>query len=299
MDNFIQNNWNVHTPYCVYSHTSPSGKVYVGQTKKKRLHDRWVNGQGYLTCKIFYNAIQKYGWENFEHKIIKEGLTKNEADELEISLIQNYKSKNISYNITDGGGGCVVKYTKERKHKLSESQKGRKYIHKNNVEKRVKVEEISDYLKEGWKMGRRADWKEQCKDVMRQYGSPMKGKKHTEETIKKMKDSHKNFRPTEEHKRKTSESLKGRKSPTTGLIYITDGVVDKMITKDELNNYIKDGWKRGRSFRSPVSEFCKLRVSETFKNTIYVNNGEVNKRIKQELLEKYINDGWTKGYLKK
>ena len=32
--------------YCVYKHTSPSGKVYVGITKLKPKY-RWNNGKGY------------------------------------------------------------------------------------------------------------------------------------------------------------------------------------------------------------------------------------------------------------
>ena len=42
--------------YCVYKHTSPSGKVYIGQTSINPL-DRWQNGKGYKK-QAFYNAIK-------------------------------------------------------------------------------------------------------------------------------------------------------------------------------------------------------------------------------------------------
>lgn len=63
--------------YCVYKHTSPSGKVYIGQTSINPL-DRWQNGKGYKK-QAFYNAIKKYGWENIKHEILYDNLTKEEA----------------------------------------------------------------------------------------------------------------------------------------------------------------------------------------------------------------------------
>lgn len=48
------------TNYCVYLHTSPTNKYYVGITKQNPLK-RWANGRGYCKNKHFYNAILKYG----------------------------------------------------------------------------------------------------------------------------------------------------------------------------------------------------------------------------------------------
>ena len=62
--------------YCVYMHTNKiNGKRYVGQTCKKPEY-RWVNGKGYKGSPHFFSAIQKYGWNNFEHQIIAEKLSK-------------------------------------------------------------------------------------------------------------------------------------------------------------------------------------------------------------------------------
>ena len=60
--------------YKVYMHTSPSGKVYVGITCQPT-YARWKNGNGYKNNKHFYNAIIKYGWDNFEHQIILENVS--------------------------------------------------------------------------------------------------------------------------------------------------------------------------------------------------------------------------------
>ena len=71
--------------YSVYLHITPSKKVYVGITSQANLNRRWQNGEGYRTQKRFYRAIQKYGWENIEHRIMFSGLTKQEAEEKDVN----------------------------------------------------------------------------------------------------------------------------------------------------------------------------------------------------------------------
>lgn len=87
-------------------HTSPSGKMYVGITKQKP-EKRWQNGRGYKYNYHFSNAIKKYRWENFEHEIVADHLTKDEACEMEKALIKelNLTDGNFGYNIAAGGEG--------------------------------------------------------------------------------------------------------------------------------------------------------------------------------------------------
>ena len=63
--------------YTVYVHINKiNHKKYIGITKQKP-EDRWgKNGENYKESPHFYAAIQKYGWDNFEHIILKENLTK-------------------------------------------------------------------------------------------------------------------------------------------------------------------------------------------------------------------------------
>lgn len=118
--------------YIVYRHTSPSGKVYVGITCRKPEY-RWNHGKGYreIDQPIFYRAIRKYGWDNITHEILYSGLTEKDAKNLEISLIKQYKSLGLSYNITDGGDGFRGathmrgrKASEETKKKMREIRKG-------------------------------------------------------------------------------------------------------------------------------------------------------------------------------
>lgn len=93
--------------YCIYKHTSPSGKIYIGVTKQDP-DRRWQNGLGYKTQRLFWRAIEKYGWGNFEHEILEDNLTHNVACEKEISYINQYQSNNpeYGYNTTSGGDGA-------------------------------------------------------------------------------------------------------------------------------------------------------------------------------------------------
>lgn len=90
--------------YCVYVHTNKTnGKMYVGLTGKKP-EERWKRGSSYKS-QVFGNAINKYGWNNFEHCVIASGLTLDEASEFEQTLISQLKTNHpkYGYNIAPGG----------------------------------------------------------------------------------------------------------------------------------------------------------------------------------------------------
>lgn len=113
--------------YSVYKHTTPSGKVYIGITSKP-VEKRWLNGRGYRRNEHFWNAIQKYGWDNIEHTVLASGLSKEEASEVEKMYISLFRSHEIKhgYNLTEGGETGIV-HTMESRRKLSESRKGQRY----------------------------------------------------------------------------------------------------------------------------------------------------------------------------
>lgn len=113
--------------WCVYMHTNKiNGKKYIGKTCQKPEY-RWNNGDGYKGSPYFYRAILKYGWDNFEHDILVENLSAENACEAEKSLIEQYDTTNQQngYNLTSGGDGrtdWVV--PEETRQKISNSRKG-------------------------------------------------------------------------------------------------------------------------------------------------------------------------------
>ena len=93
--------------WCVYCHTNlANSKKYIGITSQNPKY-RWSNGNGYKKQQYFWRAIQKYGWDNFEHEIMFENLMFNDACRLEQELIKQHKTNNplYGYNATDGGAG--------------------------------------------------------------------------------------------------------------------------------------------------------------------------------------------------
>lgn len=107
--------------YCVYKHTSPNGKVYIGITGKNPI-ERWDYGHGYKNNKHFWNAIVKYGWKNIRHEILLDGLTKEQAEQKEIEFIAKYKSNICEYGYNrDNGGTCIGSHSAETKEKIRTS----------------------------------------------------------------------------------------------------------------------------------------------------------------------------------
>ena len=103
--------------YIVYMHVNKlNGKVYVGITHHTNPNKRWgYSGQRYTHCVKFLHAINKYGWENFDHIILYK-TTKDRAVAIEKTLIAHYKRIDMSYNLADGGEGadCITELNRER-----------------------------------------------------------------------------------------------------------------------------------------------------------------------------------------
>lgn len=125
--------------YVVYIHTNLiNGKKYVGITKQS-VNRRWRNGNGYYQNTHFYRAIQRDGWDNFTHEIIKAGLNKKEACRLETELIAKYKTNDEHYGYNKSSGGenpnSGVTMSAETRQKMSETKKGRHFseTHKQNM----------------------------------------------------------------------------------------------------------------------------------------------------------------------
>ena len=165
--------------YVVYMHVSPSNKRYIGITSQNPKR-RWrKNGEGYKSHQYFWNAIQKYGWDNFEHNILYSNLTKEDAEQKEIELIAYYKSNDINfgYNMSIGGesGSKGYKYTEEQKKRMSDVHKGEKNgMYGKHHTKETIEKERERHLRENL-----------SSDTIYKMSVAKRGKKRSEESIKK------------------------------------------------------------------------------------------------------------------
>ena len=131
--------------YTVYMHKNKiNDKVYIGITKQK-INSRWRKGKGYKNCK-FRNAIDKYGWDNFEHIILYENLTEKDACKKEIELINKYNSIKNGYNILKGGNlsNKGIHFTEEHKQKIGIANKGER----NGMYGKTHTKENKNIIKE-------------------------------------------------------------------------------------------------------------------------------------------------------
>lgn len=103
---------------CIYYHKNKiNGHMYIGQSKCNSdyiKYGRWgANGQGYKANKYFWNAIKKYGWENFEHGFFEDSIDNellNEKERYYIALYHTYNQDldyKGGYNLTPGGEGSM------------------------------------------------------------------------------------------------------------------------------------------------------------------------------------------------
>ena len=110
--------------YMLYVHIFPNNKKYYGITCSKYPSTRWQRGRGYKTCPAVYNAIQKYGWDNIQHKILYKNLTENEAFELERKYIEECNvdignGYNLSKSGTLGNTGIYIDYSGKKYNSLT------------------------------------------------------------------------------------------------------------------------------------------------------------------------------------
>lgn len=207
-------------------------KSYIGQVADKQPQKRWgYDGKGYLTNNQdhkFSRAIKKYGWDNFAHEVILviECETEEELwfwlDEWETYYIEKYNSFYDGYNSTLGGKGVRgYKHTEETKKELGELVKGDKNYFHTHI---YKGEDNYFY------------GKHHTNETKKHLSDINMGKKATEETKKKMSETHKGMFEGDKHPlygkcgedspnygRKNTEEVKKRMSGSRKEYYKQNG----------------------------------------------------------------------------
>lgn len=109
----------------VYMHESPSGKKYIGITSKPLSKRFGTKGQYYKGCPYFYEAIEKYGWDNIKHIILHTNISYKKAIEYEKFYIDKFNANNpdFGYNLTLGGDGASGYFLSEEKKTILSSKR--------------------------------------------------------------------------------------------------------------------------------------------------------------------------------
>ena len=208
--------------YLIYKITNLiNNKIYIGQHVTTNVNDDYMGSGDHIK-----NAIKKYGIENFKKEIIAECSSFDEMNELEKELVnQDFVNNPNTYNHAIGGSygwkNCL-KYKSEEEVQNIRKHAGDAIINlmKNPEYRKQHVEKISNGLKEAGFDPR-----------------TFLGKTHSEETKRKMSETH-----------KRNNHQKGEKNSQFGKcwIYNLELQENKSIKKDELNNWLEKGWIKGR-----------------------------------------------------
>jgi GTP-binding protein EngB required for normal cell division len=99
--------------YYVYRHLCSDGRAYIGITTNPKR--RWeANGCNYYDHPVFKEAIDLFGWENIEHKIIFSCSDKYKARDKEKKLAMYYQYYNLSLNAGNGHSHSPTLSTRQK-----------------------------------------------------------------------------------------------------------------------------------------------------------------------------------------
>lgn len=152
----------------VYKITSPSGKIYIGQSKN--IHSRWrvykkpIEKLQKKQLKL-YNSLKKHGWERHVFEII-ETCELERLDLVEIYYIDFYKTYNTSHGLNQTIGG----------------KSARGYIWSDEARKNGSKSSL-----EVWEKRRKDGNTKQSKEHRAKIVAKLIGKKRTEECKAKMR----------------------------------------------------------------------------------------------------------------
>lgn len=188
-------------------------KCYVGQTidLKERIRKHKKNKKSVLG-----QAIQKYGWENFSVEVLESNIPRDMLDEREIFYIaENDCIAPNGYNLTAGGNSRKV-LSEEARKKISIATRATMtpeicaFLSAINKGKTLSEEHKVKIGKACTGRKHTEDSKKKMSQAQKGEKNSFYGKSHTKETLAKMSESHKN--PSPETRSKFSESKKGEKN---------------------------------------------------------------------------------------
>ena len=122
--------YQIISGYMVYAHILPNKMTYFGMSKRQPCF-RWHPLQYKTTALVPY--IERYGWENIEHKVLIDGLTEQQARLVEDWFVRKATADGFCINERRSGGLAkndkkmyMKQYNEERKQYYKEYNKDHK-----------------------------------------------------------------------------------------------------------------------------------------------------------------------------
>jgi GIY-YIG catalytic domain len=214
--------------YTIYKITNKlDNKFYIGKHKTSNLEDGYMGSGVQLR-----QAYEKYGMDNFHKEIICLCESEEEMNQKERELV--IVDKDISYNLTAGGGGSWDHINNDPKY-----LEGKKYAQKRAAE--VMAEKYGpDWARMIAKKGNKTrlekypNLSSETAKRNHQLGHfDWTGRKHTPETLAKLKIAHKDIHA-------------GERNSQYGTCWVHDTHHNKKIKKTQLDKYLSLGYTKGR-----------------------------------------------------
>ena len=156
----MRGNFNNHsrkypkvTGYWVYAHITPEKEVYIGYSGNKYTSVRW-QPQLYKSSYL-QPYIERFGWENIEHRVLIDGLTKEQAIQAEDWFIK--KASTDGFCINHNRSGLISKVTDYPKsyyesHKEEKKNYIKYYYESHKEEKKTYLKAYREAHKEDSKI---------------------------------------------------------------------------------------------------------------------------------------------------
>jgi hypothetical protein len=262
--------------FYVYQHRrADTGEVfYIGKGHGKRLYSKNRNN-------YWKRIVDKHG---LVVEVVKEDLTEDEAFQLEVELIKQYKEQGLSLsNMTDGGEGTVGRITTEAsrvnysKARLGEKNPMFEKSHDLVAREKIRVASVRNHANPEYKEKVREKLKlvvvtEKKKEQIRKA---LKGVKHTEERrlnqslAKKGKPSNrKGIVMSEEQKEKIRQALLGRRLSETTKLKVSQASKGRKMSEEAKKKISLAN--KGRA--SPLKGKVGTKLTEETKRKLRVQN---------------------------
>jgi len=244
----------------IYKITSPSGKIYIGQSRDIR---RRMESYRNVKCKgqlLLHRSILKYGLENHIFEIVC--LCEIEQlNDLECEYMQTYDSFNSESGLNlKIGGNVKIKISDETRKKQSDSHKGQIPWNKGipmspeSIEK-MRIINTGSKRTEEQKEKLRKPKPPRSDAHKKNNADAIRGKKRTEEQKEAMRNRYKDKPNPLKGKPKSPETIQKMKD-----FYAAKRLTPEYIEKQEAKANKKEVYKLERKIKADKKEFDRLEI---------------------------------------